>query len=55
MTKKPDDERKLTWQWTPELVEDQIRGVRPIVKTNQLLEQVYVTGDLSDYLWYITR
>ncbi|ONK55324.1 uncharacterized protein A4U43_UnF4920 [Asparagus officinalis] len=48
------DVAQLKWQWRPEILVNQVQGKHPIKQANALLEQVSVTADVSDYLWYIT-
>ncbi|KAK1301411.1 Beta-galactosidase 7 [Acorus calamus] len=45
----------LSWLWTPEMIGDVLQGNGGHFKTNQLKEQLSVTIDASDYLWYMTR
>ncbi|KAK1309426.1 Beta-galactosidase 15 [Acorus calamus] len=45
----------LSWSWTPEIIGDVLQGNGGHFKTNQLKEQLSVTTDASDYLWYMTR
>ncbi|KAK1280991.1 Beta-galactosidase 15 [Acorus gramineus] len=45
----------LSWSWTPEMIGDVLQGNGGHFKTNQLKEQLSVTIDASDYLWYMTK
>ncbi|KAL5740697.1 hypothetical protein ACOSQ2_029877 [Xanthoceras sorbifolium] len=64
LVKRPnqaDDGRepyKLKWVWRKERIEDiKKNGLVPdsVLTTNKLLDQLSVTNDTSDYLWYMTR
>ncbi|KAK1260355.1 Beta-galactosidase 15 [Acorus gramineus] len=50
--KEPD---QLDWSWKPEIIKDALHGRGASFSTNQLLEQLSTTVDVSDYLWYMTR
>lgn len=44
----------LNWLWKPEDLKDAMMAKSSIVKSG-LSEQIMVSGDASDYLWYMTR
>jgi len=48
-------QRKLSWTWRPEHYANQVRGKDSSFTATKLLEQITITVDSSDYLWYITR
>lgn len=58
MVKKSDgsknDSSKLYWAWISEPMSDVLSGKGRFRET-KLLEQKGTTGDVSDYLWYLTR
>nr|UPW27168.1 beta-galactosidase-like protein [Allium cepa] len=58
MVKKPssveDETTKVSWKWKPEIYRNQVHGKKPVLTKTKLLEQVPVSADVSDYLWYIT-
>lgn len=50
--------QQLEWLWRSERIEDiKHNGLAPgsVLTTNKLLNQMVVTNDTSDYLWYMTR
>ncbi|KAK1309283.1 Beta-galactosidase 15 [Acorus calamus] len=49
--KEPD---QLDWSWRPEIIKNTLHGRGASFSTNQLLEQLSTTLDVSDYLWYMT-
>lgn len=44
----------LSWSWRPENLGDPLQGPGATFSTNKLLDQIHVTVDASDYLWYMT-
>jgi hypothetical protein len=48
-----DDASSMTWKRYDEEVYS--LAAAPLLTTTSLLEQLNVTRDNSDYLWYITR
>jgi hypothetical protein len=49
-----DDSATLHWAWISEPMWDVLSGKGRFRETT-LLEQKETTGDVSDYLWYLTR
>lgn len=54
MVKKPGLDEKLAWTWREENVKDQLQ-TKGTFSAPMLKEQLAVTNDASDYLWYMTR
>ncbi|XP_068666341.1 beta-galactosidase 7-like [Aristolochia californica] len=51
-----DQPEQLKWEWRPERVTEVLRGWggRDSLTASRLMDQITVTGDASDYLWYMT-
>lgn len=45
---------KFSWMWAPEPIQDTLKG-NGRFEAAQLLDQKEASGDVSDYLWYMTR
>ncbi|KAK1288979.1 Beta-galactosidase 7 [Acorus calamus] len=45
----------LSWSWRSEMLRDVLHGNGGQFKSNELKEQLSVTADATDYLWYMTR
>ncbi|XP_077234649.1 beta-galactosidase 15-like [Tasmannia lanceolata] len=52
--KAEDEPAQLNWAWRGEKIKDTLNG-KGSYAAQQLLDQIKVTGDSSDYLWYMTN
>ena len=49
-----DEPSSLKWSWRLENLDDALNA-KSSVSASELIDQMSVTNDTSDYLWYMTR